>query len=106
MYTNSGCPASRSAIARDDLVTVAPYDPNVVESGVRRRFWVEVAAAVVGFALAVLTLAWPEWIEEIFHVEPDGGNGMAEWGIVLGLFVIAGGSALTAHREWHRQPAH
>jgi hypothetical protein len=72
------------------------------ERDLPRRFWVEVSGALLGFALAVLTLAWPEWIEEIFGVEPDGGNGMAEWGIVLGCFAIAVASSLTARREWRR----
>ena len=44
---------------------------------VRKRFWIEAALAVAGLALAVLTMAWPEWIEEIFGIEPDGGNGAA-----------------------------
>ena len=74
----------------------------MVDRELRRRFWVEAAAALAGMFLALLTLAWPEWIEEIFGVEPDGGNGMAEWGIVLACFAIAAGLALTARREWRR----
>jgi len=32
--------------------------------------------------MALLTLAWPNWIEIIFRVDPDGGNGALEWGFV------------------------
>jgi hypothetical protein len=86
-------------------VTVTPYDLRMLERDVRRRFWIEAGAAVLGFVLAVLTLAWPEWIEEIFGVEPDGGNGMAEWGIVLAFFTISVGLSVTARREWRRAAA-
>jgi len=69
---------------------------------VRKRFWIEAALGLAGLALAVLTLAWPEWIEEIFGIEPDGGNGAAEWGIVLALLVAAAALGWSARREWRR----
>jgi hypothetical protein len=72
---------------------------------VRKRFWLEAALAAAGLALALLTLAWPEWIEEIFGIEPDGGNGAAEWGIVIALIGAAVALGLTARREWRRTAA-
>jgi hypothetical protein len=39
--------------------------------------------------LLVLTAAWPEWIEAIFGVEPDGGSGALEWALVAVLAVCA-----------------
>ena len=50
----------------------------------------------MGAALSVLTLVWPEWIEEIFGVEPDGGNGSLEWIIALGFLAVGIGLGLLA----------
>lgn len=69
---------------------------------VRSRFWVECALALISGNLAVLTLLWPNWIELIFGVEPDGGDGSLEW-VLVGLCVGAtvAFSAL-ARTEWRR----
>jgi hypothetical protein len=40
---------------------------------------IETALAVVAAALAVVTFIWPIWIETVFSVDPDGGDGTAEW---------------------------
>lgn len=55
----------------------------------RRRGRIEVGLAAVAAALAVLSAAWPEWIEALFRVEPDAGSGAAEWAVVLGLLLVA-----------------
>jgi hypothetical protein len=55
----------------------------------RRRGRIQVGLAAVAAALAVLSAVLPEWIEALFGVEPDAGNGAAEWAIVLGLLVVA-----------------
>jgi hypothetical protein len=34
--------------------------------------------------LFIATAAWPEWIEMIFGVDPDNGDGSLEW-LILGL---------------------
>ena len=32
------------------------------------------------FAVMALTTAfWPDWLETVFRVDPDGGNGTVEW---------------------------
>jgi hypothetical protein len=49
------------------------------------RYRLEViGAAVTGFA-AVITAIVPDWIEEVFHVDPDAGSGSLEWLTVLAL---------------------
>jgi hypothetical protein len=48
-----------------------------VRSG-SRRLRIETALAVASLVLFVLTLIWREWIELVFRVDPDGGNGAAE----------------------------
>jgi len=60
-----------------------------------------VCSAVAGL-LGVLTAIVPDWIEEVFHVDPDAGSGALEWGIVAVLFVIAIALALSARREYAR----
>src|SRR5438094_9632 len=41
----------------------------------RQRFWIELALALASAALLVVTLLWNEWIELVFHVDPDAGSG-------------------------------
>lgn len=69
---------------------------------VRARFWVESAIAGLLTLAVLLTFAWPEWIEEAFGVDPDGGSGALEWALVgIGL-VLALLLALVARAEWRR----
>jgi hypothetical protein len=58
-----------------------------------------VAAALFGF-LTVLTLVVPDWIEVVFKVEPDGGNGSLEWLVVAGMALVAAAFAVDARRTW------
>jgi hypothetical protein len=67
---------------------------------VRARFWVETVLAALAAGLFVLTLVSHDWIERIFGVEPDEGNGSLEWLITGGLIefaVVLGAAALA---EW------
>ena len=53
-----------------------------------RQRWTLVAAAVCA-AGAVLLAALPiDWIEEVFGVEPDGGNGLLEFAPIVVLAVV------------------
>ena len=49
-----------------------------------------------------MTFLWPNWIELIFHIDPDEGNGMLERLIVIlsGLAAIV--SFVMARVEWRR----
>jgi hypothetical protein len=47
--------------------------------GLRRRFWLEIMLGSITGCLAVVTLFWHDWIEAVFGVDPDSGNGSAEW---------------------------
>jgi uncharacterized membrane protein len=70
-------------------------------------FWIEaVLAGVAGF-LTILTLITREWIEAVFGVDPDGGNGSLEWLIVVALAVVTIVLAVLARLEWRRtQPVY
>ncbi len=58
-------------------------------------------ASVTGF-VAVLTLVWRDWIETVFGVDPDHGNGSLEWFVVAALAVITTALVVGARVEWRR----
>ena len=68
----------------------------------RRRFWAEACLGAASVVLLLFTAAWPEWIEGLFGVDPDGGDGSLEWALVVALAVMAVALPMTAHREWRR----
>ena len=73
---------------------------------VRRRFWVDSVAAVVTGVMLVVTALWPDWIERVFAVDPDGGSGELEWLLVAALALATVVLGLLARAEWVRaQPA-
>jgi hypothetical protein len=67
----------------------------------RARVSIEVVLAVISAALCVLTLVFPEWIEELTGLEPDAGSGALEW-LVAGVFLVA---AVLARRDYRRLAA-
>jgi len=69
---------------------------------VRARFWLELALGSATAALAVLTAVSGEWIELLFGVDPDGGDGSLEWAIVAALLLATLLSWWLAHAEWRR----
>ena len=72
---------------------------------VRRRFFVEAGLAGAFALLFLVTLVWPDWIELVFEVEPDGGDGSFEWEFVVMFAVIAVAAAALARMEWRRARA-
>jgi hypothetical protein len=64
----------------------------------RTRF--EAALCAVFAILALATLVWPTWIESLTGLEPDGGNGMFEWLIVLVFGLVALGLGLLARHDY------
>jgi hypothetical protein len=67
-----------------------------------RLFWWEVVSAGMSGVVAAVTLVWPDWIELVFNVDPDGGDGSLEW-LVAGLATaVTLTLCLAARREWRR----
>lgn len=71
-------------------------------SGLRHRFWLEsISGSATGIAV-IITLLWHDWIEAVFRMHPDSGNGSAEWLAVLVLLLVTAALAVGARREWRR----
>lgn len=64
------------------------------------RFWVELALGAVSAVSLMLTLLWPQWIEAIFKVTPDNGEGSSEVVITLSLIAATLTLIFLARREW------
>lgn len=69
---------------------------------VRRRFWIEATLAAATTILFLVTLISKEWIEAVFGVDPDGGDGSLEWAIVAALLVACVALNGLARAEWRR----
>jgi hypothetical protein len=52
------------------------------------RLSLDLLPAAAWAALAFLTLLWRDWIEIVFHVDPDGRNGSLEW-LLVGMLMAA-----------------
>ena len=70
--------------------------------GLRHRFWPESVFGSITGIFVVVTLVWHHWIEVVFGVDPDKGNGSAEWLVVVALLVITTALAVSARFEWRR----
>jgi hypothetical protein len=57
-----------------------------------------VLSALLGIA-TIMTAVWPRWIEDLLGFDPDGGNGTAEWAVVVVLAVTTIAAALLARRD-------
>ena len=68
----------------------------------RTRFWLEVPASCLALALALATYLSPAWIETLFSIDPDGGDGSLEWALVIGCLAVAAGLGVAARAEWRR----
>jgi hypothetical protein len=65
------------------------------------RFWSAAFLTIASSCLAVLTLLVPTWIERLFGVDPDGGNGAVEVALAL-LPLVALAGLVTARMQWRR----
>jgi hypothetical protein len=66
------------------------------------RYRLEVIGAAVTGLAAVITAIVPDWVEEVFHVDPDAGNGSLEWLIVLAFALATVTLSALAWRERRR----
>ena len=67
-----------------------------------RRFWLEFGLAGFSAFLLLLTLVTREWMELLFRVDPDQGNGSLEWLVVVAALVSTVTFSVLARLEWQR----
>jgi len=65
-------------------------------------FWVELLAATASVMFFLLEIFSREWIERLFGIDPDGGNGSVEWLLASGSLLGTVMLAILARREWSR----
>jgi len=65
-----------------------------------RKLRIEVGCATLSASLFALTLVFPEWIEAVFGLDPDGGSGAAEFMAAAILLLAAVVSAALARRDF------
>jgi hypothetical protein len=68
----------------------------------RKRLRIEVGLAILSVLLFVATPLWPEWIEIVFGVDPDHGNGSIEWLIMELTAMSAVVAIFLAGTDWRR----
>ncbi len=68
--------------------------------GQNRRLRLEICLAALSAVLFLVTIAWPEWIEEVFGVDPDHGDGSLEL-LILGVTAVCAiVASLRARSDW------
>jgi apolipoprotein N-acyltransferase len=77
-------------------------DPGQSDTTLRARFWAESVAAGAFAFFFLITLVWHDWLEIVFGIDPDHGNGAVEWLIVGVSGVLALACFLLARGEWRR----
>jgi hypothetical protein len=75
----------------------------------RMAFWAHLSwkagLSLLAAILAVLTILTPDWIEVVFHVDPDAGEGWLEVALTVATAGIALASGLGARRDWRLRAA-
>ena len=66
------------------------------------RFWVELALGLASTVFALLTLAWKDWVEIVFKVDPDHHSGSLEWTIVAVAVAVTVIAFAAARFEWRK----
>jgi hypothetical protein len=77
----------------------------IMSAKVRTHFWIEFVLALLSAAALAMTLVWPQWIEIIFGLQPDAGDGSGEWGVTVGLTATTVVLAALASRSWRKSSA-
>jgi hypothetical protein len=76
-----------------------------MRKGLRLWFYPEVILGIITGVLFVLTLLNRAWIETVFQVDPDHGQGWVEWLIVGVLLAVTVACGVLARYEWRRAVA-
>ena len=74
-------------------------------NSLRTRFYPETILGIISGIMFVVTLLNHAWIETVFKVDPEQGQGWVEWAIVGGLLLVTLVLAALARYEWRRATA-
>lgn len=66
---------------------------------------VEASLSILAFALAMVTLFRRDWIEVVFHVDPDHHSGALEWVIIGSLLAISLMNSFLVRGYWRKRHA-
>jgi hypothetical protein len=66
----------------------------------RWQFWLKTSISIAAAALGAVTLLWRDWIEIVFHVDPDHHSGRLEWVVVAGFALVALTAWYLARSDW------
>jgi hypothetical protein len=69
----------------------------------KTRLALNTALAAINAAIFVATVFWPDWIELVFGVEYDEGNGQFECTIMVISGLLSLASIILARIQWRRQ---
>ena len=73
-----------------------------VKRRLRTRFFIEIGLGLTSAVLSLLTFVKRDWIEALFGIDPDHGNGIVEWLIVGGFLFTTLTLFSLAQYEWRR----
>jgi hypothetical protein len=66
------------------------------------KIWVEIALGMISASLLALTILLPDWMEVLFGLAPDAGDGSTEWGLALSLATFSVLMFGFAGRTWRK----
>jgi|1186.fasta_scaffold143959_2 hypothetical protein len=66
----------------------------------QNRFSLQLALAAASAVLLAVTVAWPDWIELAFHVDPDAGTGTLERALTAALCAVTVVFTTRARASW------
>jgi hypothetical protein len=81
---------------------IAEGRPSSIARRLSGRFWVEAGLGLASAVFALLTLAWRDWVEIVFKVDPDHHSGSLEWMIVAVAVAITVITFAAARIEWRK----
>jgi len=76
--------------------------PSSIGRRLSGRFWVEAGLGLANTVFALLTLAWRDWVEIVFKVDPDHHSGSLEWIIVAVAVAVTVITFAAARIEWRK----
>ncbi len=73
-----------------------------MKSKLSRRFLVEGAMAMASGLVLVLDVAWKDWLEIVFRIDPDHRSGSVEALVVVLCVAVTITFTVLARHEWRR----